>query len=91
MQDKKNKQTLEPLRQGLKSFLPVPPKISLPITIPKEIPRATCHKGIAGGNVNGNNNPETRNPSLISCLRVIAKSTSKNHQRRKRLAILVKI
>ena len=55
---------------------PVPPKISLPITTPKEIPNATCQSGIVGGTIRENKIEVTKNPSEISCLRTKANNTS---------------
>ena len=46
------------------------------ITMPKEIPKATCHRGMVGGSVSGNNKPLTKKPSLISCFLTIANKTS---------------
>ena len=57
-------------------FMPVPPKISLPMITPKAMPSATCHKGMVGGRTSGNSIPVTKNPSLISCLRTTAKRAS---------------
>ena len=57
-------------------FIPVPPKISLPMTTPKMIPTATCQSGMSGGRVKGNSSEVTRKPSLISCLRMIEKMAS---------------
>ena len=68
-----------PVRAGLRKFLPVPPNISFPITTPKEMPRATCHRGIVGGRVSGNNRPVTRNPSLILCFLRLANSSSQKN------------
>jgi hypothetical protein len=61
---------------GFRTFIPVPPKTSLPITTPKLTPAATIHSGSVGGHVSGNSMPVTRNPSLISCFRTMAKRTS---------------
>ena len=65
-----------PVRAGFIKFRPVPPKTSLPITTPKMIPSAHCHKGKVGGSVNGNSIPVTRKPSLTSWPRMIVKTTS---------------
>ena len=48
-------------------FIPTPPKISLPITIPKLVPIATCHSGMVAGNVKGIKAQVTRKPSEIGC------------------------
>ena len=56
----------------------MPPKISLPTTTPKEMPSATCHRGMAGGSVSANSIEVTRKPSLTSWLRVAANTTSQN-------------
>ena len=61
---------------GLRKFLPVPPNISLPITRPKVIPIAACHKGKSGGQLNENKIVDTKAPSLISCFLTIAKTAS---------------
>ena len=42
---------------GFKMFIPVPPNTSLPMTTPKVIPSATCHKGIVAGSVSGKEHP----------------------------------
>ena len=57
--DTKNRQRLVQSTPDLKVF-PVPPKTSFPTTMPNEMPNATCHNGIVGGNVSGNNNPVTK-------------------------------
>ena len=54
----------------------MPPKISLPITIPKVMPIAACHKGISGGQVKANKIVVTKAPSLISWFLMLAKSAS---------------
>ena len=56
--------------------MPVPPKISLPTTMPKEMPKATCHSGTVGGRTSGNSMPVTRKPSFSSCFRTTANSSS---------------
>ncbi len=61
---------------GLKMFMPVPPKISLPTITPKAMPSATCQSGMVGGSTSGNSMPVTRKPSLISCLRTTANRAS---------------
>ena len=55
-----------PVRAGFKKFLPVPPKTSFPITNPKLIPKATCHKGASGGQHKANRTVVTKAPSFIS-------------------------
>src|SRR5690606_32015499 len=65
-----------PVNAGFRKLRPVPPNTSLPITTPKVIPKATCHNGMVGGKVNANNTEVTKNPSLTSCLRTVANSTS---------------
>ena len=65
-----------PVKAGFKKFLPVPPNTSLPITIPKVIPIAACHKGKSGGQLRANKIEETNNPSLISCFLTTAKRIS---------------
>ena len=57
-------------------FMPVPPNISLPMTTPKEVAMASCQSGMVGGTISGTSRPVTRNPSLTSCLRTIAKIIS---------------
>ena len=61
------KRKIRAVRAGLRMFIPVPPKISLPTTTPKAMPRATCQSGMSGGSVSGKSSEVTRNPSLISC------------------------
>jgi hypothetical protein len=61
---------------GLRKFIPVPPKISLPTTTPKEIPMATCQRGVVAGRIRGKSIQVTKNPSLTSCLRTMANNTS---------------
>ena len=56
--------------------MPVPPKISLASTRLKAVPSTTIQSGIVGGSVSGISRPETRKPSLTSCLRIIAKPGS---------------
>jgi len=46
--------------------------------LPKLIPSATCQSGIVAGSVSANSIEVTRNPSLISWLRVAANSVSQN-------------
>ena len=65
-----------PVSAGFKKFFPVPPKNSLPTTIPNAIPVAACHNGISGGQLSENNTVETKAPSLISCLLMVAKIAS---------------
>ena len=65
-----------PVNAGFKKFLPVPPKTSLPITIPNVIPMAACHRGKSGGQLKANKIEDTNNPSFISCLRTTAKRIS---------------
>jgi hypothetical protein len=43
---------------------------------PNTAPEATCHSGMVGGRIRGNRKPVTKNPSLISCPRTQAKTTS---------------
>ena len=57
-------------------FMPVPPKISLPMTTPKEVAIASCHSGMVGGTISGTSRPVTRKPSLTSCLRTTANTAS---------------
>ena len=57
----------------MRKFLPVPPNISFPITIPNVIPKAACHKGRSGGQLRANKTDDTKKPSLISCFLIIAK------------------
>ena len=66
------------IRAGLKIFMPTPPKISFPITIPNEVAMATCHNGIDGGNVSGIRAHVTRKPSEIGCFLTTPKSSSQN-------------
>ena len=54
----------------------MPPKISLPITIPNVIPKAACHKGRSGGQLRANKTEDTKKPSLISCFLIIANKIS---------------
>ena len=63
-------------RAGLNILYPVPPKISLPITTPNVVARATIHNGIVGGMTKGISIPVTRKPSFISCFRTTAKTIS---------------
>ena len=56
--------------------MPVPPKISLPITSPNVIPRAACHKGKSGGQLNENKTVDTNAPSFISCFLTTANIVS---------------
>src|SRR5690554_3740429 len=65
-----------PVNAGLRKFLPVPPNTSLPITTPKLIPRATCHKGMLGGQIRANKMEVTKKPSFTSWPRFMANSTS---------------
>jgi len=46
----KNKKALAS-KAGLKTLYPVPPKISLPITTPKNVATATIHNGMVGGDI----------------------------------------
>ena len=62
-----------PTRAGLKMFLAVPPKTSLPKNTPTKMPTATTHRGVVGGSTSGKISPVTRNPSSISFLRMRAK------------------
>ena len=59
-------------------FIPTPPKISLPITIPNDVAIATCQRGIAGGKVKGISAHVTKKPSLIVCFRAIANNIYQN-------------
>ena len=59
-------------------FIPTPPNISLPITIPNEVAIKSCHKGIEGGIVKGIRAQVTRNPSDISCFLTMANKISQN-------------
>ncbi|MMZ65426.1 hypothetical protein D1872_278310 [compost metagenome] len=45
-------------------------------TTPKVIPSAACHRGSSGGTIRANRMEVTKKPSLISCLRTMANSTS---------------
>ncbi len=74
----KNRKALA-VNAGFKIFLPVPPNISFPITTPKEIPRATCQRGIVGGSIRGNKRPVTRSPSLILCFLTTANRVSQKN------------
>ena len=65
-----------PVKAGLRKFFPVPPKTSLPITIPKVMPMAACHKGKSGGQLRAKRIEDTKSPSLISCLRTTANKIS---------------
>ena len=65
-----------PVNAGLRKFFPVPPKNSLPTTIPNAIPEAACHSGMSGGQLSENNTVDTKAPSLISCLLTVAKIAS---------------
>src|SRR5690554_7137566 len=65
-----------PVNAGFKKLRPVPPNTSLPITTPKVIPNATCQRGMVAGRVKANSTEVTKKPSLISCLRTDAKTTS---------------
>ena len=58
--------------------MPTPPKISLPMTIPKEVAMKSCHNGIEGGIVSGIKAHVTRKPSEISCFLTIANNISQN-------------
>ena len=71
----KNRNAL-PVNAGFKKFLPVPPKISLPMTTPKEMPMAACQRGIVGGRVKGKSMAVTKTPSLISCFLMVANRIS---------------
>jgi hypothetical protein len=64
------------VKAGLKIFIPTPPKISLPITIPKEVAMNNCQRGIDGGIVSGMRAHVTRKPSDISCFLTIANKIS---------------
>ena len=55
------------INAGLKIFIPTPPKISLPITIPNDVATATCHNGMDGGKVRGMSAHVTKKPSEIGC------------------------
>lgn len=59
-------------------FLPVPPNTSLPITTPKVIPKAACHKGMVGGTIRAKRIEVTKKPSLTSCFLTIQNKTSQN-------------
>ena len=48
----------------------------MPITNPKVIPSAACHKGISGGQLRENKTVDTKAPSFISCFLITAKTTS---------------
>jgi hypothetical protein len=61
---------------GFRKFMPVPPNTSLENTRPTTVPSATCQSGIVGGRISGISAPVTKNPSLTSCLRSTAKSSS---------------
>ena len=50
--------------------------ISLPMTTPKEMPTATCHRGIVGGRVRGKSMPVTRKPSFTSWRRIVENRAS---------------
>ena len=50
----------------LKMFIPVPPKISLPITTAKATATASAHSGQPTGMMRGMMIPDTRKPSWIS-------------------------
>ena len=65
-----------PVSAGLRKFFPVPPKSSLPTTIPKAIPLAACHNGLSGGQLRENSTVETNAPSFISCLLIVANIAS---------------
>jgi hypothetical protein len=49
----------------LSTFLPVPPKTSLPMTTPKLMPTATCHSGMVAGRISVYSSDVTKKPSLI--------------------------
>ena len=66
------------VKAGLKIFIPTPPKISFPITIPNDVAIANCHRGIDGGIVSGIKAQVTKKPSDISCFRTIENSISQN-------------
>ena len=61
-----------PVKAGFRKFFPVPPKISLPITRPTLIPKATCHNGASGGQESAKRMVVTNAPSLISCFLITA-------------------
>ena len=46
------------------------------ITNPNVIPRAACHKGMSGGQLNENKTVDTKAPSLISCFLTTANKVS---------------
>ena len=76
------------VKAGLNMFIPTPPKISLPMTIPKEVAIKSCHKGIDGGIVSGINAHVTKNPSEISCFLTMANNISQNAPAMKVTAII---
>ena len=57
-------------------FIPTPPNISLPITIPNEVATATCQSGMDGGRVRGISAHVTKNPSEIGCFLTMPNSNS---------------
>ena len=57
-------------------FMPVPPKISLPMITPKVVATASCHQGMVGGTISAIRKPDTRNPSLTSWRRITANRNS---------------
>ena len=60
----------------MKIFIPTPPNISFPITIPNDVAITTCHKGIDGGKVKGIKAQVTKNPSEIGLLLKTANNIS---------------
>jgi hypothetical protein len=58
------------------TFIPVPPKISLPIMTANAVAKPTIHKGTSAGMVRGMSIPETKNPSCKECPRIIPKRNS---------------
>ena len=76
------------MRAGLKIFIPTPPKISLPITIPNEVAIAICHKGIPGGMVKGIRAHVTKKPSLTGCFLTTANNSSQKAPDAKVTAII---
>ena len=66
------------IRAGLNIFIPTPPKISFPITIPKVVATTICHNGIPAGIVNGISAQVTKKPSLTGCFRTTANKSSQN-------------
>ena len=72
----------------MKIFIPTPPKISLPITIPNDVATATCQRGIDGGRVKGIRAHVTKNPSEIGCFLTIPNNSSQNAPDAKVTAII---